>query len=328
MGIRHTSSLVRAGLQPGFARLLRRDVVARFLRRNKENLTGYLFISPAVLFLFALIVYPIVLTFQMSTGKIERDLSLTWIGFVNYVDLFKDQAFFHSIQVTFLFVVIMVTSHLVLGMILALLLSADWPSAALCNFFRGLLILPWLFSTAASAVMWSLLFHPFGTFNYMARAWFGAPAPIEWLSTIPLGIFSVALVGLWKSYPFYTVILLGGMQSIPVDLYEAAKVDGANAWQSFWQITMPLMRPVIVAVTVIDIIGTVAMYDLVRMLTDGGPRRTTETVAYYLWKKAFLDGRLDYSSTISIVLLIGLVILVGIYMKLVARGGISEGSAF
>lgn len=300
----------------------------RWFWSHKKTIAGYLFILPAVLYLFVLIVYPIILTFQMSTNRLLPDLSMEWMGFENYIALFKDTEFFHSVKVTVLFVVMMVTLHLIVGVIIALLLSYRWPSLAVRNFVRGLLILPWLFSSAASAVMWSLLFHPFGTFNYMARAWFGIEAPIEWLSTIPLGIICVALVGLWKSYPFYMVIILGGLQTVPEELYDAAKVDGANSWQSFWRITMPLIRPVIVAVTVIDIIGTVAMYDLVRMLTDGGPRKLTQTVSYYLWKRTFLDGRIDYGSAISIVMLISLVVLIGLYLKLVAKGGISEGTAF
>jgi multiple sugar transport system permease protein len=289
---------------------------------------GYLFILPAVLFLVALVVYPIILTFQLSTSTIKTDLSWNWIGLQNYVDLFHDKEFFNAAKTTGLFVVIMVISHLIVGMFIALLLSHDWPNAGLRSFLRGLLITPWLFSTAAAALMWSLMYQPLGMFNYMARAWFGVARPIEWLSSYPLVIASVALVGLWKSYPFYMVIILGGLQSIPVDLYEAAKVDGASFWQSFRSITLPLVRQVIVAISVIDIIGTVAMFDLTRLLTDGGPNNKTETIAYYLWKANFGNGRIDYASAMSIVILVSLLILIGIYMRLFARGGTGEGTSF
>lgn len=302
--------------------------LSRFRRDFRSVWVGYLFILPAVLFLFILIVYPVVLTFQMSTSDIGSDLSFEWVGFKNYVELLNDEFFWHSVVVTAGFTAITVLMHIVVGMVFALLLNHEWPSRTLRNSIRGLLILPWVFSSAASAVMWALLLHPFGTLSYMARAWLGAPGPIEWLGTPTSALLMLAIVNLWKSYPFYMVIILGGLQSIPTDLYEAAKVDGAGFWQSFWRITLPIMRPVLVAISVIDIIGTIAMYDLVRMLTDGGPRRATETVAYYLWRKTFLDGRIDLSAAISIVLLVGLVILIGVYLRLMARGGLSEGTSF
>jgi multiple sugar transport system permease protein len=306
----------------------RRTGLEQFRRSFRRNLPGYLCILPAVLFLFFLVLYPIVLTFQLSTNDVQQDLSLRWIGFGSYARLVGDAAFWNTVRVTAVFVVATVVLHLVIGMIFALLLHHEWPSRGLRNFVRGLLILPWLFSTAASALMWSLLLHPFGTFNYIARDWLGVAAPIEWLSRAPLALVSIILVNQWKSYPFYMVIILGGLQSIPTDLYEAAKVDGASFWQSFRGITLPLMRPVLVALSVIDIIGTFAAYDLIRMLTDGGPGRTTETVAYYLWKVAFTQGHLDYSSAISIVLLAMLAVFIGIYMKLVARGGQGDGTSF
>jgi multiple sugar transport system permease protein len=299
-------------------------------RSLRRNLAGYLFILPALAFLFVLIVYPILLTFQLSTNAVTQDLSTRWIGFSNYLALLKDGVFFDSVRITAGFTAMTVVLHLIVGFALALVLHREWPSRKARNFVRGLLILPWLFSPAASALMWSLLLHPFGTFNFVARAWLGAPAPIEWLSSIPLALISITVVNLWRSYPFYMVIILGGLQSIPPDLYEAARVDGASFWQSLRSITMPMLRPIVVALSVIDIIGTVAQYDLFRLLTDGGPRRSTETVAYYLWKVAFMDGKLDYASTISIVLLIGLTIFIAIYLKLASRGQTADadGTAF
>jgi ABC-type glycerol-3-phosphate transport system substrate-binding protein len=111
-------------------------------------------------------------------------------------------------------------------------------------------------------------------------------------------------------------------------MYEAARVDGASFWQSFRNITLPLLRPIVVAVSDIDIIGTVFQYDLVRLLTDGGPRQSTATIAYYLWKVAFMDGKLDYASTISMVLLIGLTAFIAVYLKVTGRGQTSDGTSF
>jgi multiple sugar transport system permease protein len=294
----------------------------------RGTLVGYLFILPALLFLVVLIVYPILVTLQMSTSKLLPDLSSPWIGFSNYAKILADKAFWRSVLVSGEFTAITVVLHLIVGMAFALLLSCRWPSIRLRNLLRGLIILPWIFSTAASSLMWTLLLHPFGTLNYMARAWFGVSQPISWFATATSSMLTLAVVNLWHSFPFYMVIMLGGLQSIPDEFYEAAKVDGASSWQSFWRITLPMMRPVIVALTVIDIIGTMAMFDLVRMLTGGGPNRATETVAYYLYRMAFMDGRLNYAAAISIVILLGLLLFIGVYLRLFARGGIDESTSF
>ena len=312
----------RSGAPPGLSGWFRR------LFRLRSPLVGYLFIIPAVLYLAVLVLYPIGLTFQMSTNKLLPDLSTSWIGFRNYAELLHDRMFWRSLLIAVEFTAITVVLHLATGLFLAVLLNHKWPHVTLRSTVRGLLVLPWLFSTAASSLMWTLLLHPFGTLNYMARAWFGVAEPISWFATPLTALLSLAVVNLWNSFPFYMVILLGGLQSIPNELYEAAKVDGSTRWQSFRWITVPLMRPVIVALSVIDIIGTIAMFDLVRMLTGGGPNRATETVSYYLWRIAFLDGRLDYASTISIVLMLCLLGFVGVYLRLFARGGIDGGTQF
>jgi multiple sugar transport system permease protein len=297
-------------------------------RRLRGPWVGYFYILPAVLFLVVLVVYPILVTLQLSTNKLTPDLSLRWIGFSNYAKLLADRTFWRSVGVAAEFTAITVVLHLIVGMAFALLLNHRWPFLGLRNFLRGLIILPWIFSTAASSLMWTLMLHPFGTLNFMARAWLGVQEPISWFATPASAMLTLAVVNLWHSFPFYMVIMLGGLQSIPGELYEAARVDGANAWQSFWRITVPIVRPVIVALTVIDIIGTIAMFDLVRLLTGGGPNRATETVAYYLYRVAFLDGRLDYAAAISVAILFGLLVFIGVYLRLFARGGIDESTAF
>jgi len=297
-------------------------------RALRGPLAGYLFILPAVLYLVVLIVYPIVVSVQLSLSKLLPDLSMRWVGIENFARLFQDKAFWRSVGVTGEFTAITVVLHLVVGMAFALLLNHRWPSLWLRNLLRGLIILPWIFSSAASSLMWTLLLHPYGTLNYLARTWFGVQEPIAWFATPVSAILTLAVVNLWHSFPFYMVIMLGGLQAIPGELYEAAKVDGASSRQSFWQITVPILRPVIVALTVIDMIGTVAMFDLVRLLTGGGPNRATETLAYYLYRAAFLDGRINFAAAVSVVILVGLLVFVGTYLRLFARGGVDESSSF
>ena len=144
--------------------------------------------------------------------------------------------------------------------------------------------------------MWTLLYHPFGLLNYLWVGVLGQDAPIEFLAKPGLAMASVVAVNTWKSYPFYMIIILGGLQAIPAELYEAAKVDGASAWKRFWHVTLPQLRPILIAISTIDIITTIGHVDLIRMLTRGGPLRSTETVAYYIYKTALLDGNLGYGA--------------------------------
>lgn len=181
--------------------------------------------------------------------------------------------------------------------------------------------MPWVFSTAAAGLMWALLYHPFGLFNYLLVGVLERPSPIAFLATPNLAMVSVILVNTWKSYPFYMIAILGGLQAIPIELYEAAKVDGGNVWQRFLYVTLPQLRPVLVAISTIGIITTFGHVDLINMLTRGGPLRSTETVAYYIYKRALLDGNLGYGAAISILMLVMLTGFTIFYLRTISRGG-------
>jgi multiple sugar transport system permease protein len=207
--------------------------------------------------------------------------------------------------------------HLALGLGLALLLNVTWFSRGLRNLVRGALILPWLFSTAASALMWALLYHPFGLFNYLWVGVLGQPAAIQFLGNPATALLAIIAVNTWKSYPFYMVSILGGLQGIPLDLYDAAKVDGAGAWQRFRFVTFPQIRPVLVAISTIDVITSFGHVDLISMLTRGGPGVSTETVAHYVYRTALLDGNLPYGAAISALMLLILAGFTAGYLRLV-----------
>jgi multiple sugar transport system permease protein len=240
----------------------------------------------------------------------------------------QDPWFWNSLKNISVFTATSVILHLLVGLVFALLLNERWFSIPLRNFMRGVLILPWVFSTAASGLMWSLLYHPFGLLNYFVVGILGQPKPIEFLSTPAMAMASIIAVNTWKSYPFYMIIILGGLQVIPPELYEAAKVDGASAWQRFRYITLPQLRPVLIAISIIDIITTAGHVDLIKILTRGGPLRSTETVAYYIYNVALLDGNLGYGAAISTLMLIMLTILIVIYLKIVSRGGQTGETSF
>lgn len=287
---------------------------------------GYLFIAPVVIYLLALGVYPLITTIYM--GFMEPHAGgWRFVGLGHYVRTLADPWFWNSVKVTALFTLMTVVLHLGIALSLALLLNADWFSTRLRNIMRGLLILPWVFSTAAAGLMWSLLYHPFGVVNY-ALLKMGAQRPIEFLGTPGVALAALIAVNVWKSFPLYMILVLGGLQSIPHELYEAARVDGAGGWQRFRYVTLPQLRGVLVAVTSIDLITTVGHVDLVRILTTGGPFRTTETSAFYIYKTALLDGHLGYGSAMSTLMLIMLGVVTYVYVKTASRGADSGETRF
>jgi multiple sugar transport system permease protein len=294
---------------------------------SRRALTGYLFIAPAILFLLLTSIYPLVYTLYVSTTDVNKG-EWHFVGLQHYAELLQDEWFWNSMRAIAIFTISSVVLHLLIGLAFALLLNESWFSNLFRNFVRGLLILPYVFSTAAAGLMWSLLFHPFGLLNYVAVDLLGRPQPIEFLATPAMAMTSVVLVNTWKSYPFYMLIILGGLQVIPPELYEAAKVDGASAWQRFRYVTLPQLRPVLIAASVIDVITTVGHVDLIKMLTKGGPFRSTETVAYYIHKTGLLDGNLGYGAAISTLMLVMMAFITIFYLRLLSRGGETGETSF
>ncbi len=290
-------------------------------------MNGYFFVGPAILFFLFVSVFPLLRTLQMSLVDVEAGVP-KFVGIRHYTDLVQDPWFWNSLRNVLVFTISSVILHISIGMGLALLLNEEWFNTTLRNFMRGLLILPWVFSTASSGLMWTLLYHPFGLLNYMWVGLLNQEAPIEFLAKPGLAMASVVAVNTWKSYPFYMIIILGGLQAIPAEIYEAAKVDGANAWKRFWHVTLPQLRPILIAISTIDIITTVGHVDLIRMLTRGGPLRSTETVAYYIYKTALLDGNLGYGAAVSTLMLIMLAILIIIYLRVLSQGGDAGETSF
>lgn len=292
-----------------------------------RSLSGYLFITPALLYLLGVSIYPLISTIQMSFTEMEQG-GWQFVGLRNYANLLTDPWFWNSLKIISVVAVASTVLHISIGMALALLLNAHWFSITLRNIMRGILIFCWMFSTAAAALMWSLLYHPFGPLNYLAKTLFNLSAPVEFLGNASLALWSVVAVGAWKYYPYYMLMILGGLQTVPLELYEAARVDGANAWHRFRYVTLPLLRPVLIVISTIDMIATFSHVDLFKMLTRGGPLRTTEVVAYYIYKSALLDGNLGYGAAISTFVLIGLAVFMVVYMRLLSRGGETGETSF
>jgi len=288
----------------------------RTRRRLPGYAAGYLFVGPVILYLIATAIYPILTVISMGLQDVDLG-RWHFVGLAHYVVILHDPIFWNAVYNTSIFTVASVVLQLSVGLAFALLLHEAWFNVHVRNSMRGALILPWVFSTAAAALMWSLLYDPYGLFNYLAVGVLHLARPIEFLGDPNLALGSIILVNTWKSYPFYMIALLGGLQNIPQELYDAAKVDGAGGWQRFRAVTLPQLRTVLVALSTLDIITTFGHVDLVNMLTQGGPGRATETVAFYIYRTGLLDGNLTEGAAASTIMLLLLAIITQGYLRLV-----------
>ena len=289
-------------------------------RRIPRYAAGYAFVAPVLLYLAVTAVYPIVNVIAMSVNDVAGG-RWYFVGLAQYSQVLRDPVLWNALRNTAIFTVASTALHLTLGMSFALLLHEVWFSRTLRNATRGALIMPWVFSTAAAGLMWSLLYHPFGLLNYVAVGMLHRPQPIEFLGDPRFALASVIAVNVWKSYPFYMVAILGELQAIPADLFDAAKVDGAGGPQRFWYVTLPQLRGILIAISTLDVITTFGHVDLVNILTRGGPGRATETLAFHVYRTALLDGNLPKAAAVSNVMLVVLTLFTWLYLRVLSRRG-------
>lgn len=192
-----------------------------------------------------------------------------------------------------------------------MLLNARWPNIKMRNFFRGILLLPLLFSPPAAAIIWGILFQPLGLLNFITKQTLGITT--SFLGDPRYALFSVLWVNVWINFTIIMILILGGLQSIPQVLHEAARIDGANRFQSFWYITLPQMRSLMMTIVVIGFATTFPHFDLVWIMTKGGPMRSTYLISFFLYRKGLEAFKFGYASAIGITIVLIVSVFVSIY---------------
>lgn len=256
--------------------------------------TIFLYLLPMIITIGLITLWPIIYTFYLSFTNYTLFNSDTYglIGFGNYQKLIftTDTDLFFVIGQTLLYVIVCVFFFLLIGMSTALALNNQKIKGL--GFWRVALLVPWAAPSGITALIWKFLFnYDFGPINQIGRVFFGKGFGIPWITT-PWGAFvAVVIVNVWLSYPFFTIVILGALQSVPQELGEAANVDGAGAWQRFTSITLPLLRPAITPATILSAITTFQMFTTVYLITQGGPITSadkpgfTEFVMIYMYKR-------------------------------------------
>ena len=285
---------------------------------DRERILGPVFITPAILLILLLVAYPfcMALYFSLSNAFIGRPSRFIGIG--NFLRLWESDAFRQTFQNAFVFTGASVAVKLVLGIALALLLHQQlWCK----RLIRGAILLPWVIPTALSTLGWWWMFNSlYSVVNWtgIALGLLTAPGP-NWLGQSYYAMAAVITVNIWRGLPFFAITILAGLVAIPRDLYEAAETDGAGAWSRFWWVTLPMLRPVLAVVVLFSTIFTFSDFNIVYVLTRGGPINSTHLFATLSRAVGIDSGRTGEGAAISLYLFPLLVLVVWAQLRFVRK---------
>jgi multiple sugar transport system permease protein len=275
---------------------------------------GNRFVLPALALLSVITVYPVLYVVYLSAHRKLLIFNISsFIGFENYQFLLRDDRFWNALKNTLYFTGVSVSLELFLGLCIAILLDRPFRGKGLA---RAVMLIPWAIPTVVSARMWEWMYNTdFGLLNYLLGI------RINWLGSPFWALNAAIFMDVWKTTPFVAILLIAGLQVIPGEVYQAARVDGAGRWQIFRKITMPLLMPAILIVLLFRTLDAFRVFDAIYVLTGGGPANTTETLSVYAYKVLFQTLQFGYGSTLSIVVFLCVGVMSIVYINLLTRVG-------
>lgn len=280
--------------------------------RRGEYQAAFILLLPAAIGLILFSFVPILQAFQISFYNAPLLSSQrTFVGLENYATAISDPVFIQALVNTIVYAIEIVILQVVVALVLALLIRNYFPGI---GFFRSAYFLPVVTSLVVVSTVWKIMYHTDnGLINSVLRT--AALSPVHWLTSPDVALWSMVIVGVWKEVGFSMLVLLGGLQGIPHDLYEAGAIDGATGWNSFWHITLPLLRRAMLFVVVLSTINAFKLFTPIYVMTEGGPADSTQTLVYYIFQSAFGYYKMGYASALSFLLLILVVILAAIQFR-------------
>ena len=275
---------------------------------DRQSVFSWLMMAPPLLFLAALVGYPFCYGILLSLQDRPVAHAGTFVGLKNFATNLHDPLFWRVALNTFVYTAVATLLKMVGGLALALAMNQQFP---LKNLVRALMLLPFIVPTVLSTVAWMWILDPaFSVLNWLLVL-VGIPKPgPSWLGNPLLAMVSIIVINTWRGLPFYGITLLAGLQTVPPELYEAATIDGAGSWQRFRYVTLPLLQPIILIVTLFSIIFTFADFQLVYVLTHGGPQNATQLFATYAFDIAMGAGQLGLGASIALTMLPALALLI------------------
>ncbi|SEN75214.1 carbohydrate ABC transporter membrane protein 1, CUT1 family [Paracoccus alcaliphilus] len=276
-------------------------------------------LSPAVLVTLAIVFFPMIQTAWMSLHNyvLFRPKNFDWVGLQNYFNIFQDEVFWISLRHTILWIAITVPAQALLGLATALLLNQKFPWRPLA---RALIIIPWALPSVVIALMWVWIYDSnYGILNDLLLRVGILETSIPWLANPDTALYAIILTLTWQGFPFFAVMILAGLQSIPQSYYEAASLDGATPWRQFWHITLPGISGVLFTAILLRTIWVANSMDVIFVMTGGGPGYSTYTLPLYSFLEARTNLNFGYGSALAMtftLMLLGIVIL---YLKRSAK---------
>lgn len=259
-------------------------------------LKGYLFLLPSFAGLLTFVLIPILMGFVISFTNYDGYKKLDFVGLNNYIHMFQDDYVLTSLKNNVIYTAVTVPATMIISLLLALALNMGMKGS---TFFRTMIFFPTISSMVAVGIVWSLLFNPVqGPVNQLLMA-VGIDSPPRWLASTTWALWAIMIVAVWKQAGYYMVIFLSGLQAIPKQLYESAQIDGANSVVRFFKITLPMLSPTTFMVLILSIIGSFQVFDLVSIMTDGGPGRATNVLVYRIYQEGFEYSKMGYASAIA-----------------------------
>lgn len=288
-------------------------------KKKKRSRKMLLYVLPAVLVLLAISIYPLIrsLILSLYNYNLLRPDRIRFIGLENFGNAFSDTNFWNALKRTAYFTLFGVSIELVLGMLIAMLLNRKFVGKGIV---RSLMIVPMILSPVAVGLVWRILYdYDAGMVNYFL-SFFGV-SQLAWLGNQSTALLSLIATDIWQWTSFCFLVCLAGLENIPQEPFEAARIDGANRFQSFRYLTLPFMKPVLLVVFTLRVIDSVKMFDLVFIMTNGGPGRSTETMNFFIYQTAFKFFHIGRASSYAVIITILMSFTVSLLVKSLKKGG-------
>ncbi|MDO7906850.1 sugar ABC transporter permease [Paenibacillus sp. JX-17] len=284
-----------------------------------ETFAAWAFMTPGLLIIAVFVFWPIIYGIPLSLTDYSVISETHYVGFDNFAKAFKDQNFLISLWNSLVYVLV-VPFIQVLSILMAILVNSKIPGV---KYFRTAYYIPVVTSMVAVALIWSWLLSNNGVVNYLLMQAGILSEQVSWLSDSKTALYVLMFITLWKGLGYYMMLYLAGLQGIPADLYEAARVDGAGRFRMIWTITMPLLRPYILFCTLISVMGAVRVFDEIYILTKGGPGNSTLTSSVYIFQKGLEQFNFGYASALGLIVSVIIAVLSVLVFRLNRKGGIN-----
>ena len=293
-----------------------------WIRRHRDGLTGLIFVAPAAIYMIVMMFYPLVYNFVLSfkdlTVMTFKGNNAQFIGFANYVTILKDPEFQQAFWQTLWFTVACIAVQFSLGLLLAVFFNEKF---LLAGPIRGMVLVAWMMPVSVTGLLFKYMFlTEGGAINkLLSMVGVGIGEPLGWLIDPKLAMWAVIIANCWVGVPFNMLLLTTGMSNIPLDVYESASIDGANAVQRFFRITVPLLKPAIMSVLMLGFIYTFKVFDLIFMMTKGGPLNATEVLSTYSYRHSFTLFNFSIGAASAVLLFLCLMVVGVFYLRLIQK---------